>query len=696
MSVHAFFAEIGVELPDRVGEVPVRCFLDGHDERRASASVNTETGMWFCHVCDEGGRPYNAAIERGLAAAEAQGLAEKYGLWIENNTDDDPRARARANKEQKMDPLPTEEVLAAERARLLENDKLLERLKELRGWRRASVEELGLGFDGERILFPIRDAGGRLVNVVRYRPEGQPKTLALTGRARDLFPAPETITADTVWVTEGEPDVVAMLELGIHAVGIPGVAGWRRAAPERFADRRVVIALDADRPGREAADKLARALVGHAAEVRIVDIAPERADGSDVTDLLVEARANGGVRSAQAKLLKLAAAAPVVPGATVPAPLGDLALGTRFDTAKFKVLDVATMIASQPPAVPWMVDGLAVRGDVTILTGDPGAGKSLLALTLSGAVARGESIAGLACTEGSVVYLDAENGGREIHRRLHSLRVPLTGVTVIEADGVNLREDSDLEQLEAVIATFGPTMLVLDSLTALWPGANERRTEDVAPVLYGLKRLAEHHGVAIVVLHHRPKDGGEYRGTTAIAAAAQLGFTLSKAKGDPDRTRRRLGCWKCRPAAEPEDRWLHLDAEHGMVLVGEAQPYEDPDEPERTAPAKRELAPRFLGALGSSRRGLSEIASLLDMNPKDGTLRRVADHLVVTGKIVRGDDKKYEKCRVPGATGPKGVGTVALGTTQSRAETLTLGASAEPEVDHERMRAEGVDPEEWS
>ena len=125
-----------------------------------------------------------------------------------------------------------------------------------------------------------------------------------------------------------------------------------------------------------------------------MDIAPERDDGFDATDLLLEARKNGGVTAAQAKLLKRAAAA-AAPGATVPAPLGDLALGTRFDTAKFKVLDVATMIASQPPAVPAMVDGLAVRGDVTILTGDPGAGKSLLALTLSGAVAVESSSPGL-------------------------------------------------------------------------------------------------------------------------------------------------------------------------------------------------------------------------------------------------------------------------------------------------------------
>jgi hypothetical protein len=233
------------------------------------------------------------------------------------------------------------------------------------------------------------------------------------------------------------------------------------------------------------------------------------------------------------------------------------ALESGFDARKFKVLDVAMLVAEEPPEVPWQIDGLAVRGDVTVMTGDPGAGKSLLALVLGAAVARGESIAG-----------------------------------------------PDFAGLDGLVSHFEPCLLVLDSLTALWPGANERKTEDVAPTLYRLKHLAERHGVAIVVLHHRPKDGGEYRGTTAIAAAAQLGFTLSKVKDDPERTRRRLHCWKCRPAPEPGDRWLHLDAERGMVLVAVAEPYVSSEEPERSpAPRRDGYVPGILDALDAAGSG---------------------------------------------------------------------------------------------
>jgi 5S rRNA maturation endonuclease (ribonuclease M5)/archaellum biogenesis ATPase FlaH len=530
---------------------------------------------------------------------------------------------------------------------------------------------------GEPLFEVVRFAGKRFA---QRTPDG---SWGLNGTRRVLYRLPRVLEAvkrgEDILVAEGEKDVHTLEALGIAATCNPGGAGkWRPEYAEMLRGGKVTILADRDEPGYDHARQVAKSLDGMAAEVDVV----EPTKGKDISDHL----ATGGT------VAELVA----VPGATVPPGLGEVAPGTAlesdFDPAKFRVLDVAQMVAETPPPVPWQVEGLTVQGDMTVMTGDPGAGKSLLALTLCGAVAGGESIAGIECAAGTVVYLDAENGGREIHRRLHSLGIPLAGVTVVEADGVNLRDDSDFKGLESLIKVYAPSMVVLDSLTALWPGANERKTEDVAPTLYAIKQLAERHGVAILVLHHRPKDGGEYRGTTAIAAAAQLGFTLSKVKGDPDRTRRRLHCWKCRPAAEPADRWVHLDADRGMVLVGVAEPYEDPEEPERQAPARAALAPRFLDALGDRRMGLSEIAGRLGVSPKDGTLRRVAEHLEAGGEVVRGEDKRYARCEVPGANGSKGNGTVALGTTLSRAESENghqpeLEEYAEAEI--ERLREEG-------
>ena len=74
-------------------------------------------------------------------------------------------------------------------------------------------------------------------------------------------------------------------------------AKWDSGLTPFFKDRHVVILPDADRPGRAHAQKVAKAIHGVAASVRILDLYPERHDGSDVSDFI--ANDTAGVRLAK-------------------------------------------------------------------------------------------------------------------------------------------------------------------------------------------------------------------------------------------------------------------------------------------------------------------------------------------------------------------------------------------------------------
>ena len=74
-------------------------------------------------------------------------------------------------------------------------------------------------------------------------------------------------------------------------------AKWDSGLTLYFKDRHVVILPDADRPGRAHAQKVAKAIHGVAASVRILDLYPERHDGSDVSDFI--ANDTAGVRLAK-------------------------------------------------------------------------------------------------------------------------------------------------------------------------------------------------------------------------------------------------------------------------------------------------------------------------------------------------------------------------------------------------------------
>ncbi|MDQ3274640.1 MAG: hypothetical protein M3Q39_06305 [Actinomycetota bacterium] len=180
--------------------------------------------------------------------------------------------------------LPAESVLAGYVEALRGNAALLARLKVVKGWEAAPLVKLGVGWTGQRLVFPVRDADGRLINAVHYLPGGSPKSLAVAGRPRGLWPAPESIEGEGVFLTEGESDCVTAHGLGLPGVSVPGTSGWKSEWAPRFAGRKVVIAFDCDKVGREAAHRVADSLAPVAASVRVLDLDRHRDDGWDLSD----------------------------------------------------------------------------------------------------------------------------------------------------------------------------------------------------------------------------------------------------------------------------------------------------------------------------------------------------------------------------------------------------------------------------
>jgi hypothetical protein len=117
--------------------------------------------------------------------------------------------------------------------------------------------------------------------------------------------------------------------------------------------------------------------------------------------------------------------------------------------------------------------------------------------------------------------------------------------------------------------------------------------------------------VGTLLLHHSGKvDHDEYRGSSALGACVELGFKLAREKDDDDRDRRYLDNWKCRPAPEPQRRWLRLSVERRRVYVDEAEP-PDGSEPDRGGrpPVVREgLRPLVAAALKDEPQSRADVA----------------------------------------------------------------------------------------
>lgn len=221
-----------------------------------------------------------------------------------------------------------------------------------------------------------------------------------------------------------------------------------------------------------------------------------------------------------------------------PPPLGPMVL--NFAAEKAKRADPkarksrffsATMLDGRDvPERNWLVPGLIPSGTVTLLTGDGGTGKSLLALQLAIACALGKSWIGRNVASGTALFLSAEDDEDELHRRLADA-LDAEGAGFADLDQLALRslagEDALLtaldartghqkttdlfRELDAFLTDLAPALVVLDTLADLFPG-NENDRAQPRQFIGMLRGIAIRHDCAVVLLAH-PSLSGIQNGT---------------------------------------------------------------------------------------------------------------------------------------------------------------------------------------
>ena len=102
-----------------------------------------------------------------------------------------------------------------------------------------------------------------------------------------LYRLPEVVSADQVFVVEGEKDSDRLGGLGLTVTTNVGGAGkWRTEYSDSLKNKDVVILPDNDEPGRKHAAQVARSLSGKAKSIKVVELPglPPKGDVSDWLD----------------------------------------------------------------------------------------------------------------------------------------------------------------------------------------------------------------------------------------------------------------------------------------------------------------------------------------------------------------------------------------------------------------------------
>lgn len=206
----------------------------------------------------------------------------------------------------------------------------------------------------------------------------------------------------------------------------------------------------------------------------------------------------------------------------------------------------------QPEPVTWLWVSRIPRGKLTILDGDPGLGKSTLALDLAARVTTGRAFpdGAPAGAPAGVVLLTAEDGLADTVRpRLDAMGgnpsrvIALTAVTDERGAISPLVLPDHLDALRVAIEQVHAVLVIVDPFTAyLASYVNSRIDHDVRRTLAPLAALAEETEVAMILIRHLNKMSGGpalYRGggSIGIVAAARAGLLVAE---DPDDLSRRV------------------------------------------------------------------------------------------------------------------------------------------------------------
>jgi putative DNA primase/helicase len=204
-----------------------------------------------------------------------------------------------------------------------------------------------------------------------------------------------------------------------------------------------------------------------------------------------------------------------------------------------------------PQPVTWLWRGRFAVGKLTVITGDPGLGKSLITNDMAARISTGGHWPdGAPCLSGNALILSAEDDPADtIRPRLDSAGADVSRVHIMVAvrrnDG---RQDivtlTDLEAIAEAVERIGNVRLVvIDPLSAYVPAdIDSHRDTAVRALLRPLSELAARLAVAVVAVAHRPKAAGAnpvhgVMGSLAFAAAARAVWMVVR---DPEDDGRRL------------------------------------------------------------------------------------------------------------------------------------------------------------
>ncbi|PHQ74963.1 MAG: hypothetical protein COB82_02995 [Marinobacter sp.] len=232
----------------------------------------------------------------------------------------------------------------------------------------------------------------------------------------------------------------------------------------------------------------------------------------------------------------------------------------------FRFIFGADLITNITP-VQWLVERYIEANALVLLFGEPGVGKSFVALDMACCIATGEAWQGLSVKQGPVFYIAGE-GHAGIGRRLaawckyrgvklENIMISNTAAALTERENV----EAIVRMIRRLINEHGtPALIVVDTLARNFGGLDENSNKDMGLFVQQMDRLKYELQTTVLIVHHTGQGNKDRaRGASALKGAVDIEHRVEARAGGTIA----LQTTKMKDAELPEPVLMRL---HGIEL----------------------------------------------------------------------------------------------------------------------------------
>lgn len=202
------------------------------------------------------------------------------------------------------------------------------------------------------------------------------------------------------------------------------------------------------------------------------------------------------------------------------------------DTPKkpiYEFLDLAELFARPEPE--WIIKGVLPEAALGVIYGQHSAGKTFTEVDLALSIALGQPWRGQPVKQGPVLIIAAEDD-RGIQIRLAaglaSRGCTTAPIRVLPTAPVLTDKRNQEALLEAIKREKPPSIIFIDTLAAVTPGADENSGKEMGELIGYCHKLYKATGALIMLVHHEGKtDGRGPRGWSGLGAGFEVIWKVS-------------------------------------------------------------------------------------------------------------------------------------------------------------------------